>query len=347
MTSLTIPYRFQIRGGTAAAMATANETYLDRELVIETDTGKGKIGDGVTPYNDLEYTPIAAPVEMRREGLDLEWRAVGGLTWQQLLPLSDIAGPSGPSGREVELRNGTTHIQWRYVGDPDWVDLVSRASIKGDVGEDGKQVEIQTSATHVQWRYVGDASWINLILLSAITGAPGPAGENGRSPEFRFSATHLQYRLIDNLTWLDLYPIASLVGPQGENGANGIDAPSITRTDLAISSPLGLTVSGTAPCFKMMRLFRCAGDNPYRLRLYSTVAERDADFARPRGQDAALGSGLLFEFIGVVGLLGANLSPVPVVYNNETVPVSQVAYILEADSGLATTVTMSVMEIQP
>lgn len=347
MTSLTIPYRFQIRGGMAADLAADNDTPLDRELVVERDTGKGKIGDGVTPYNDLEYTPVAAPVELRKTVTDLEWRAVGGSAWQQLLPLSEIAGPSGSSGREVELRNGTTHIQWRYVGDATWEDLIARSLIKGDTGEDGKQVEIQTNATHVQWRYVGDASWINLILLSAITGPAGAQGDDGRSPEFRFSATHLQYRLIGNITWLDLYPIASLVGPQGADGADGIDAPSITRTDINFSSPLGLTVSGTLPCFKMMRLFRCAGDNPYRLRLYSTVAERDADFSRPRGQDAALGSGLLFEFIGVVGLLGANLSPVPVVYNNEVIPVSQIAYILEADSGLATTVTMSVMEIQP
>ncbi|NLC60137.1 MAG: hypothetical protein GX761_02495 [Gammaproteobacteria bacterium] len=51
-----IHYRFTVRGGTAAALAARNEVPLSRELVVETDTGKMKLGDGVTAYNDLTYT---------------------------------------------------------------------------------------------------------------------------------------------------------------------------------------------------------------------------------------------------------------------------------------------------
>jgi hypothetical protein len=43
------------RGGTAAGLAAANETPLQRELYVEYDTGKMKVGDGVTAYNDLDY----------------------------------------------------------------------------------------------------------------------------------------------------------------------------------------------------------------------------------------------------------------------------------------------------
>lgn len=51
----TVAYRFLVRGGTAANLAAVNETPLQRELVVERDTGRMKLGDGVTPYNDLPY----------------------------------------------------------------------------------------------------------------------------------------------------------------------------------------------------------------------------------------------------------------------------------------------------
>ncbi len=286
MTTQTLNYRFKVRGGTKANLTAVNEIPLDRELVIETDTGKMKLGNGSTPWNTLPYI------------------STGGTgTW-----LTGTTTPASSLGSD-----GDMYLQ----------------SITGDVYR-------KASGT-----------WSVVANIRGPQGNPGTNGTNGRNPEYQFSATHLQYRLIGDSTWLDLYPISALQGPPGEDGADGQDAPSITRTSLVISSPLGTTVADVASTFKMMRLFRCEGDFPFRLRLYSTIAERDADFARVRGTDAAIGSGLLFEFIGVAGLLGANLSPVPVAYNNETPPVSQIAFILEADSPNPTNVTLSVMEIQP
>lgn len=51
----TVYYRFLTRGGTAAAVAALNEVPYARELIMETDTGRAKLGDGVTAYNDLPY----------------------------------------------------------------------------------------------------------------------------------------------------------------------------------------------------------------------------------------------------------------------------------------------------
>lgn len=55
MTETLVPYRFLVRGGTAAAVAALNEVVKARELVFETDTLKFKIGNGVDNYNDLLY----------------------------------------------------------------------------------------------------------------------------------------------------------------------------------------------------------------------------------------------------------------------------------------------------
>lgn len=48
----------QLRGGTAAQWTSANPILAEREFVLETDTNKSKIGDGVTHWNDLPYNPM-------------------------------------------------------------------------------------------------------------------------------------------------------------------------------------------------------------------------------------------------------------------------------------------------
>ncbi|MGH8032522.1 MAG: hypothetical protein ACREO8_09205 [Luteimonas sp.] len=55
MTYVYEQLRFLVRGGTAVNLATVNEVPLVRELVIERDTRKMKLGDGVTAYNSLPY----------------------------------------------------------------------------------------------------------------------------------------------------------------------------------------------------------------------------------------------------------------------------------------------------
>lgn len=52
---MTIAYRFLLRRGLAATLASVNEVPLDGEMVIETDTRKFKFGDGATAWNSLAY----------------------------------------------------------------------------------------------------------------------------------------------------------------------------------------------------------------------------------------------------------------------------------------------------
>lgn len=46
----------QIRGGTAASATSANPVLAVREMGVETDTGKIKVGNGVTAWNSLPYS---------------------------------------------------------------------------------------------------------------------------------------------------------------------------------------------------------------------------------------------------------------------------------------------------
>ena len=45
----------QLRGGTYAVMTAANPLLARREIAVEIDTGKIKVGDGVHNWNDLPY----------------------------------------------------------------------------------------------------------------------------------------------------------------------------------------------------------------------------------------------------------------------------------------------------
>lgn len=56
---MTAPHKgkIQFRRGSAAAWAAKNPVLASGEPAYETDTDKWKLGDDVTPYNDLPYMP--------------------------------------------------------------------------------------------------------------------------------------------------------------------------------------------------------------------------------------------------------------------------------------------------
>lgn len=72
------PQRFRLRGSdkTAADLASINEILLQNEACIERDTGRGKVGDGSTPWNDLPYTLYGnADLTDLADGYVLLWSA--------------------------------------------------------------------------------------------------------------------------------------------------------------------------------------------------------------------------------------------------------------------------------
>lgn len=62
--TVTVNYRFKVRGRAAASWTSDNEVLLARELGLETDTGKFKFGDGTTAWNSLPYASEPLPTNV-------------------------------------------------------------------------------------------------------------------------------------------------------------------------------------------------------------------------------------------------------------------------------------------
>lgn len=53
---MTLNGPVQLKGGTAAALQAANPLLAQREIAVEVDTGKIKVGNGNDYWNDLPYS---------------------------------------------------------------------------------------------------------------------------------------------------------------------------------------------------------------------------------------------------------------------------------------------------
>jgi hypothetical protein len=86
-------------------------------------------------------------------------------------------GLDGQDGRSVELQNNGTHIRWRLLGDISWNNLVSISELigpsgtnglngaKGIDGQDGREVVLRVADGYFQWTYYGLNTWSNLLAL--------------------------------------------------------------------------------------------------------------------------------------------------------------------------------------
>ena len=61
--------------------------------------------------------------------------------------IEEIELTPGPAGSEVELGTSETHVQWRYQGATTWTDLVPLSELAGPPGPSGVAGSVQTCST--------------------------------------------------------------------------------------------------------------------------------------------------------------------------------------------------------
>lgn len=107
----------------------------------------------------------------------------------------------------------------------------------------------------------------------------------------------------------DLPEKLALFNEEGEPlmiGLQGVRASFDHITSALVSSA---TETGTVSAFPGWRVIRLATNRPARVRLYPTIAQRDADKARSAGIKPKGNSGRLLEVVTYVGALTWDMNP--------------------------------------
>lgn len=142
-------------------------------------------------------------------------------------------------------------------------------------------------------------------------------------------------------------------GPAGTDGAAGpagADGAIPSRQNIILTTASlaqNASESGTVALGKSYRLIRVATDRAARVRLYTTVAKRDADAARAIGIDPTGDHGLVMELVTGADL-DWDLTPEPIGANREDPVTTAAAYHitnLAAADIVTVTFTEQVLEV--
>jgi len=199
---------FALRGDTLARWTEFNPILADRELVLETDTGKYKIGNGADAYLDLPYSsgPTGPTGPSGVFGPTGPTGAAGAD--------STVVGPTGPTGPQ-----GVS------------INFIGTVATVGDLPALGNTINDAYIVTADGDLYVWDgALWDNVGQIVGPQGPTGPQGADSTAvgPTGPTGA---------------IGPAGDEAGPTGPTGPQG---PSITGPTGPASGPTGPTgPSGT------------------------------------------------------------------------------------------------------
>lgn len=166
-------YEIRLRKGEAGTWAARNPVLALGEPGYETDTGKLKIGNGVTRWLDLDYYIDKSEIE-------------------DLIEDAALQGPPGPEGKsayEVAVDNGFSGTESQWL-----TSLVGSPGPPGAPGTDGQDGEDGTPGAPgvdglsayevaVDNGFVGnEAAWLaSLVGPAGTNGTNGTNGSNGES----------------------------------------------------------------------------------------------------------------------------------------------------------------------
>ena len=140
--------QIQLRGGTLAEWTSANPIIADREMVLETDTDKFKIGNGVDNYLDLPYGGVVGPT------------GPTGPTGS-----TGATGPTGPIGA-----TGPQGVSITFVGT-----VATTGNLPGSANINDAYI-VEADGNLYVWD--GD-SWNDVGQIVGPEGAQGPTGPIG------------------------------------------------------------------------------------------------------------------------------------------------------------------------
>ena len=141
----------QLRG-TSATLRKRNVVALPGQLVIESDTHQGKVGDGTTAYNALPYLGQPEPKELTESWESLRARIVAGDFWN--IHIGDYKPITLTTG-EVVIMEVAGIDQYYHCGDTvigHHIDFISRDCLAGKRRMNATATNNGTASEPHPWR---------------------------------------------------------------------------------------------------------------------------------------------------------------------------------------------------
>ena len=214
---------FALRGDTAARWAQFNPVLAERELVLETDTGQFKVGNGVDTYTSLPYGGVVGPTGP-----------------------SGTFGPTGPTG--ATGATGPTGPTGPQGADGRVVTFQGVVAAVGDLPTEGNQQNDAYIVEETNTVFVWDgAQWDDLGSIQGPTGPTGPQGIQGNlgttgptGPTGPQGAAGVGVTGPTGPQGADS-TVAGPTGPTGPAGADGFGATGPTGPQGPAGGPTGPT----------------------------------------------------------------------------------------------------------
>jgi len=207
-------FQLSLRGDTLARWTAFNPVLADREIVLETDTGQFKIGNGVTAYLSLPYGGLVGPTGPQGTSINI----VGSVATVGDLP------PSGnPNDAYIVQAGGDLYVwdgsAWTSVGQ-----IVGPQGPTGPTGQTGATGPTGAVGNTGPTGPTGPAGEVGNFGPTGATGPTGPTGPQG-----------------DNGTTGATGPTGPQ-GVQGESGTIGPTGPTGPQGDAStVAGPTGPT----------------------------------------------------------------------------------------------------------
>ena len=202
-------FQLSLRGDTLARWTAFNPILADREMVLETDTGQFKVGDGTTPYLSLPYGGIAGPTGPQGTSLNI----LGSVATVDDLPVS-----GDPNDAYIVQDDGELYV-WDGTS---WVSVGQIVGPQGPTGAQGPQGVAGPTGPQGVVGPTGPTGASGDIGGIGATGPTGPTGPQGD-------------------TGIGTVGPTGPTGPQGVDGTVGTTGPTGPQGDIGPTGPTGPT----------------------------------------------------------------------------------------------------------